>query len=184
MDKMTILNQTHRDMGARMVPFGGWDMPIQYAKGIVQEHLLTRKEAGVVATQLLFDGMFTPAEVERQTARINSQAYRVNGVAQNISADAVEVYLDGDLVGGLYGLRIERFFAGEGAPPSAQAPVEGTVEMLFASRHPGTSQPAVLRVGDTQRIWFEWGLRTGCNEVGRKGRPGKRRVLRYWEKSL
>jgi aminomethyltransferase len=35
--KTTPLNQVHRQMGARMVDFGGWDMPVQYS-GIVEEH--------------------------------------------------------------------------------------------------------------------------------------------------
>ena len=43
----TPLNAWHASHGGQMVEFGGWDMPIQYAKGIVQEHLLTRKEAGL-----------------------------------------------------------------------------------------------------------------------------------------
>ena len=30
-----------------MVDFGGWDMPVQYESGIVQEHLSTRKQAGL-----------------------------------------------------------------------------------------------------------------------------------------
>ncbi|MDF3818536.1 glycine cleavage system aminomethyltransferase GcvT [Leptospira sp. 96542] len=33
-------------MGAKMVPFGGWDMPVQYT-GIIQEHLQTRSHAGL-----------------------------------------------------------------------------------------------------------------------------------------
>ena len=36
----------HRDLGAKMVPFGGWDMPVQYT-GIIQEHLATRSHAGL-----------------------------------------------------------------------------------------------------------------------------------------
>lgn len=46
MDKKTILNQTHRDMGARMVPFGGWDMPVNYGSQI-EEHHAVRKDAGM-----------------------------------------------------------------------------------------------------------------------------------------
>ena len=38
MDKKTVLNETHRDMGARMVPFGGWDMPVHYAARSFDEH--------------------------------------------------------------------------------------------------------------------------------------------------
>ncbi|MCA1557858.1 MAG: glycine cleavage system aminomethyltransferase GcvT, partial [Acidobacteria bacterium] len=45
--KQTPLNQAHRRMGARMVDFGGWDMPVQYPFGTVEEHLRTRTHAGL-----------------------------------------------------------------------------------------------------------------------------------------
>jgi len=44
--KKTVLNQTHRDLGGRMVPFAGWEMPVQYS-GIFEEHLATRQAAGL-----------------------------------------------------------------------------------------------------------------------------------------
>jgi aminomethyltransferase len=37
----------HRELGARMVPFAGYDMPVQYPKGILAEHLHTRAAAGL-----------------------------------------------------------------------------------------------------------------------------------------
>lgn len=46
MDKKTILNQTHRDLGARMVPFGGWDMPVHYGSQL-EEHHAVRQAAGM-----------------------------------------------------------------------------------------------------------------------------------------
>ena len=46
MDKKTILNETHRAMGARMVPFGGWDMPVHYGSQI-DEHHAVRRDAGM-----------------------------------------------------------------------------------------------------------------------------------------
>ncbi len=45
--KRTALNAVHRSMGGRMVDFGGWDMPVQYPAGTVEEHLRTRKHAGL-----------------------------------------------------------------------------------------------------------------------------------------
>jgi aminomethyltransferase len=42
----TSLYDVHRRAGARMVPFGGWDMPVQY-RGIVAEHLAVREGAGL-----------------------------------------------------------------------------------------------------------------------------------------
>ena len=44
--RKTALNQTHRAMDARMVPFGGWDMPVEYS-GIVAEHIAVRTQAGL-----------------------------------------------------------------------------------------------------------------------------------------
>lgn len=46
MDKKTVLNQAHRDMGARMVSFGGWDMPVNYGSQI-EEHHAVRRDAGM-----------------------------------------------------------------------------------------------------------------------------------------
>ncbi len=46
MDKKTVLNETHREMGARMVPFGGWDMPVNYGSQI-EEHHAVRRDAGM-----------------------------------------------------------------------------------------------------------------------------------------
>src|SRR5918912_1273385 len=43
----TSLNAVHRQMGGRMVDFGGWDMPVQYPAGTVEEHLRTRTHAGL-----------------------------------------------------------------------------------------------------------------------------------------
>ena len=43
----TILHDRHLALKAQMVDFGGWDMPIQYPAGILQEHLATRKRAGL-----------------------------------------------------------------------------------------------------------------------------------------
>ena len=45
--KSTPLNATHRKMNGRMVEFGGWDMPVQYPAGTVEEHLRTRNHAGL-----------------------------------------------------------------------------------------------------------------------------------------
>jgi aminomethyltransferase len=45
--KKTTLNGAHRRMGGRMVEFGGWDMPVQYSAGTMNEHLRTRTQAGL-----------------------------------------------------------------------------------------------------------------------------------------
>jgi len=45
--KRTPLNAAHRKLGGRMVEFGGWDMPVQYPAGTVEEHVRTRTHAGL-----------------------------------------------------------------------------------------------------------------------------------------
>jgi len=44
--KQTALNAAHRRWGGKMVPFGGWDMPVQYA-GTIEEHLTVRTAVGL-----------------------------------------------------------------------------------------------------------------------------------------
>jgi aminomethyltransferase len=49
--RKTALNAVHRQMGAKMVEFNGWDMPVEYPAsigcGIVNEHMAVRKGAGI-----------------------------------------------------------------------------------------------------------------------------------------
>src|SRR3954465_12155552 len=44
--KKTPLHAKHRALGARMVEFGGWDMPVEYS-GIGSEHMAVRERAGL-----------------------------------------------------------------------------------------------------------------------------------------
>ena len=44
--RITPLHSVHRALGAKMVDFGGWDMPVQYA-GIIEEHHAVRRSVGV-----------------------------------------------------------------------------------------------------------------------------------------
>ncbi|WP_286914329.1 MULTISPECIES: glycine cleavage system aminomethyltransferase GcvT [unclassified Pseudomonas] len=43
----TPLHALHLELGARMVPFAGFDMPVQYPLGVLKEHLHTRDQAGL-----------------------------------------------------------------------------------------------------------------------------------------
>ena len=40
--KKTPLHALHGDLGAKMVPFAGYDMPVQYPLGVMKEHVHTR----------------------------------------------------------------------------------------------------------------------------------------------
>ena len=45
--KKTKLHAKHIALGAKMVPFAGYDMPVQYPMGVLKEHLFTREKAGL-----------------------------------------------------------------------------------------------------------------------------------------
>jgi aminomethyltransferase len=44
--RQTPLNAVHRGLGAKMVHFGGWDMPVEYS-GVIAEHMAVRQAAGL-----------------------------------------------------------------------------------------------------------------------------------------
>ncbi|MEM7272619.1 MAG: glycine cleavage system aminomethyltransferase GcvT [Actinomycetota bacterium] len=44
--RVTALHDLHRELGARLVPFAGWEMPIQY-EGVIAEHTWCRSSAGL-----------------------------------------------------------------------------------------------------------------------------------------
>ena len=45
--RQTPLHRLHVELGARMVPFAGYEMPVQFKQGILHEHLHTRSAAGL-----------------------------------------------------------------------------------------------------------------------------------------
>ena len=46
MTQKTVLNETHRRLGAKMVDFGGWDMPLHYGSQL-EEHHAVRRDCGM-----------------------------------------------------------------------------------------------------------------------------------------
>jgi aminomethyltransferase len=64
----TPLHALHIELGAKMVPFGGYDMPVQYATGILAEHRHTRTAAGLFDVshmgQVLLKGADAAAALE------------------------------------------------------------------------------------------------------------------------
>jgi aminomethyltransferase len=69
--KQTPLNAVHRRLGAKMVPFGGWDMPVQY-RGILEEHKAVRGAAGLFDVshmgEVEFRGPAALVELQRLTS--------------------------------------------------------------------------------------------------------------------
>lgn len=67
----TPIHKLHLELGAKMVPFAGYEMPLQYPSGIIQEHLHCREQAGFFDIshmgQCLISGHTAAEELEKLT---------------------------------------------------------------------------------------------------------------------
>lgn len=67
--KQTVLHALHVELGGKMVPFAGYDMPVQYPDGIMKEHLHTREAAGLFDVshmgQVVISGDNPAASIEK-----------------------------------------------------------------------------------------------------------------------
>jgi aminomethyltransferase len=62
--KRTPLHGLHVELGAKMVPFAGYDMPVQYPAGILKEHLHTRAAAGLFDVSHMGQGWLIGADAD------------------------------------------------------------------------------------------------------------------------
>jgi aminomethyltransferase len=80
--RKTPLHAIHRESGAKMVPFGGWDMPVEYS-GLIAEHNAVRTAAGLFDVSHM--GQF---EVEGEGALAFLQRVTANNVAKLVDGQA------------------------------------------------------------------------------------------------
>lgn len=64
------LHDLHLSLGARMVPFAGWEMPVQYPMGVMAEHLHTREKAGLFDVSHMGQVLVTPDDGRMETAAL------------------------------------------------------------------------------------------------------------------
>src|SRR5690349_2521587 len=69
----TTLHGTHRSCGAKMVDFGGWDMPVQYS-GILDEHHTVRRAVGLFDVSHMGEIVIRGPEAERLTDFVTTNA--------------------------------------------------------------------------------------------------------------
>ena len=74
--KTTPLNAAHRALGARMVGFGGYDMPVQY-EGVLAEHRWTREHAGLFDVSHMGQARITGADAIQQFQRFVPGDYEI-----------------------------------------------------------------------------------------------------------
>jgi len=77
----TPLYDTHVKLGARMAPFGGWDMPIQY-EGIIIEHEYTRKVCGLFDICHMGEFELSGATAEQDLERLLTQSISSIAIGQ------------------------------------------------------------------------------------------------------
>src|SRR3989442_3958695 len=88
--RKTPLQDRHVALGARMVPFAGWEMPVQY-EGVIQEHKAVRTDAGIFDVSHMGE-----LEVEGPTARDLLQALLSNDVDKLQTGQAQYTLLTND----------------------------------------------------------------------------------------
>src|SRR5882724_4031508 len=88
--RQTPLHDRHVALGARMVPFAGWEMPVQY-DGVIQEHKAVRTDAGVFDVSHMGE-----LEVEGPTARDLLQRLLSNDVDKLHTGQAQYTLLTND----------------------------------------------------------------------------------------
>ncbi len=81
MTKKTPLFDTHVKLGARMAPFGGWDMPIQY-EGILVEHDYTRKVCGIFDICHMGEFELSGPTAEQDLERLLTQSVKAIAIGQ------------------------------------------------------------------------------------------------------
>ncbi len=79
--KRTPLHAAHVRLGARMIGFGGWDMPVQYA-GIVEEHRTVRRAVGCFDVSHMGEFEFRGPDAERALGRLTTNDVAALAVGQ------------------------------------------------------------------------------------------------------
>src|SRR3954470_2094999 len=97
--KRTPLHDRHVAAGAKLVPFAGWEMPVQYA-GIREEHLAVRERAGVFDVSHMGEIETTAPDAERFLQRILSND--VTKIAEDGAQYSVLCKEDGGVLDDLF----------------------------------------------------------------------------------
>jgi len=68
--RKTPLHALHVELGAKMVPFSGYEMPVQYPSGILKEHLHTREKAGLFDVSHMGQAFLSGADPAKALERL------------------------------------------------------------------------------------------------------------------
>ena len=74
--KRTPLHALHLELGGKMVPFAGYEMPVQYPAGVLKEHLHTRASAGLFDVSHMGQAFLSGTDPARALERADPGRYR------------------------------------------------------------------------------------------------------------
>jgi glycine cleavage system T protein len=106
--KRTRLYQWHVEHGARLVPFAGWEMPVFYPSGPIEEHHLTRRSAG------LFDidhmGQITVSGPQAEAYLNHLLTWDMASLADNAAHYALMCYEHGGIVDDVFVYKLPEYW--------------------------------------------------------------------------
>ncbi len=72
--KRTPLYEKHKALGAKLIEFGGWEMPVQYS-GIIEEHLAVRNDAGLFDVSHMGDVVIKGKDAMEFVQRVQTNSF-------------------------------------------------------------------------------------------------------------
>jgi aminomethyltransferase len=108
--KRTPLYQRHKDLGARIIDFGGWEMPVQYKDGTIKEHTAVRDHAGIFDVSHMGEAFIHgPRALDAVQALVSNDVGKLNDGG---ALYTVMCYPDGGIVDDciVYRIAADRFF--------------------------------------------------------------------------
>ena len=120
----TPLHELHLQLGARMVPFAGYSMPVQYPQGLVAEHRHTRASAGLFDVSHM--GQLRLAGADAAAAFESLMPMDVVGLAQGKQRYGLLLTEQGGIIDDLMFVNCGDDLSFAGPPQEAKAPLGGS----------------------------------------------------------
>ena len=77
MEKKTPLYETHLRYGGKVVPFGGYLLPVQYKAGVIEEHMAVRTKCGLFDVSHMGELVLTGQDATKNLNRLLTNDYTV-----------------------------------------------------------------------------------------------------------
>lgn len=107
--KKTVLHDLHKNLNAKLVPFAGYEMPVQYASGIISEHLHVREKSGLFDVSHMGQALLTGPT---HTATAKALEKLVPGAIENLKPGRMRYTLlmndDGGIIDDLMVTRLSQ----------------------------------------------------------------------------